>query len=131
MDNIMEHQTCYQEQGITQRLRTKLFRKFSYTLFITNLFGSNNMFLYNLCHHMVFYLWDFPTNITLPPVPVLTSVFTPSSHRVPPPRFFFSSHVPTYTSILPCTHTKKKFPYMILNVIITFESNLHPWQYHH
>ena len=105
--------TCYEDQGITQwlwdtptrRLLCSLLRKLSHTLFITNLFGSNNIFLYNLCQHMAFSLWDFPANITLPPIPILTSIVTPSSHRVPPPRFPFSSHAPTsHTLILPCTH---------------------------
>ena len=66
--------TFYEDQDITQLLwdtpirwlLCSLFRKLSQTLFITNLFGSNNIFLYNLCHHMVFSLWDVPTNITLP-----------------------------------------------------------------
>ena len=112
-ENIIEHQNMLWRSSITQwlwdtptrRLLCSLLRKLSHTLFITNLFGSNNIFLYNLCQHMAFSLWDFPANITLPPIPVLTSIVTPSSHRVPPPRFPFSSHAPTsHTLILPCTH---------------------------
>ena len=74
-------------------------------MLIKNLFGSKNTFLYNLCHRMVFFLWDFPANITLPPTPVLTFIVTPSSHSVRPSRLLFSSHVRTSrTSIPPYTH---------------------------
>ena len=54
---------------------------------------------------MVFSLRDFPANITLPTILVLNSIVKPSSHRVSPPRFLFSNHVPTSrTSILPYKH---------------------------
>ena len=54
---------------------------------------------------MVFSLRDFPANIFLPPIPVLNYIVTPSSHRVPRPRFLFPSHVaPSRTSIPPYTH---------------------------
>ena len=35
------------------------------------MFGSNNIVLHNLCHHVVFSLPDFPANITLKPIPGL------------------------------------------------------------
>ena len=54
---------------------------------------------------MVFYLWDFPANITLQLTSGLTSVVTPSSDRVPPASFLFSSDVPaSRTSISPYTY---------------------------
>ena len=113
--NIMEHQDMLWRSRYhlilwdtpTRWLLCSLFRKLRHTLFIKNLFGSNNIFLSNLCQHMVFSLWDFPTNIILPTIPVLTSIVIPSPHRVPLQRFPFSSHAPTsHTSILPCTHQK-------------------------
>ena len=39
-----------------------------------NLFSSNNISLYNPCHHVVFSLQAFPADITLQPIPGLTSV---------------------------------------------------------
>ena len=33
-----------------------------------NLFGSNNIVLQNMCHHVIFSLPDFPANITLQPI---------------------------------------------------------------
>ena len=30
-----------------------------------NLFGSNNIVLQNMCHHVIFSLPDFPANITI------------------------------------------------------------------
>ena len=74
-------------------------------MLIKNLFRFNNIFLYILCNHMVFSLRDFPANITLRTILVLNSIVKPSSHRVSPPRFLFSNHVPTSrTSILPYKH---------------------------
>ena len=36
-----------------------------------NIFGSNNIVLHNLCHHVVFSPLDVPANITLQPIPGL------------------------------------------------------------
>ena len=35
------------------------------------MFGSNNIVLHNLYHHVVFSLLDFPANVTLQPIPGL------------------------------------------------------------
>ena len=107
-------------------LLCSLFRKLSQTLFITNLFGSNNIFLYNLCHHIVFSLWDVPANITLPPIPVLTSIITPSSHGHSPKVPFFQSWT-NIAYVNPAMHEPKIFfDIQHLNALITFQSNLHP-----
>ena len=57
---------------------------------------------------MVISLWDFPANITLSPIPGLTSIVAPSRHRIPPSRlyffpqrFFFSMHAPTSRTSIP------------------------------
>ena len=126
--------TFYEDQDITQLLwdtpirwlLCSLFRKLSQTLFITNLFGSNNIFLYNLCHHIVFSLWDVPANITLPPIPVLTSIITPSSHGHSPKVPFFQSWT-NIAYVNPAMHEPKIFfDIQHLNALITFQSNLHP-----
>ena len=126
--------TFYEDQDITQLLwdtpirwlLCSLFRKLSQTLFITNLFGSNNIFLYNLCHHIVFSLWDVPANITLPPIPVLTSIVTPSSHGHSPEVPFFQSWT-NIAYVNPAMHEPKIFfDIQHLNALITFQSNLHP-----
>ena len=85
--------TYFEDQVITQRLWDTptplllcwLIRNFSYALLIKKLFGPNNIFLYTLCHQIVFSLWDF----------------------------LFLSPIPTSrTSILSYTH-KKVFPYTV------------------
>ena len=87
----------------------------SYTLLIKSLFSSNVIFLYNLSHHMVFSLWDFLVNITLPPIIGLTSIVTPFLHSVSPLRYtlFF----PDMYQHHPCqschTQTNKFCPYMV------------------
>ena len=120
-DSIMEHKAFYEGQVITKRLRDTptrsllcwLFKNFSYTLLMKKLFGSNNMFLYNLCHHMVFSLWDFPTNITLPPITLLVSVVTLAPHIGFIPQGFFFSRRANITCInLRYTH-QTFFPYTV------------------
>ena len=63
---------------------------------------------------MVFLLLDVPDSISLPPIPTLTSIITPSSHRVPPLGFIFFTfmcqHHVRHSKHAP---TKKFFPNMV------------------
>ena len=87
-----------------------IIRKFTYTLLTKNLLGPCNIFLYNLCQHMFFSLWDFPAIITLPPIPVLTSIAHPTNiGSFSLGSLFFPRHVPTFCLPIP-SYTHKFYP---------------------
>ena len=92
-----------------------------------SLLWSNNIFLNDLYHYMVFSISEFPANIytfITHGLAQASNIHTPSSHMVSPPRFYFFNLEPIlYTSIIPI-HELYFFPYMVLNTNITFETNL-------
>ena len=96
-------------------------------LFTGSLLWSNNIFLNDPYHYMVFSISEFPANIDTfitNGLAQASNIYTPSSHMVSPNRFYFFSLEPILcTSIIPL-HEPYFFPYMVLNTNITFETNL-------
>ena len=101
--------------------------RISVYLFNGSLLWSNNIFLNDLYHYMVFSISEFPANIytfITHGLAQASNIHTPSSHMVSPPRFYFFNLEPILcTSIIPI-HEPYFFPYMVLNTNITFETNL-------
>ena len=100
--------------------------RISVYLFNGSLFWSNNIFLNDLCHYMLFSINKFAANIYT----FITHGLAQASHIYTlltyglPPRFYFFNLVPILcTSIIPIPEPYF-FPYTVLNTNITFETNL-------
>ena len=103
------------------------FLRISVYLFNGSLFWSNNIFLNDLYHYMLFSISEFPANIytfITHGLVQASNIHTPLWHMVSPPRFYFFNLEPILcTSVIP-VHKPYFFPYMVLNTIITFKTNL-------
>ena len=99
--------------------------RISVYLFNGSLFWSNNLFLNDLCHYMVFSISELPTNIynfITHRLARASNTHTPSSYMVSPPRFYFFNLVPILcTSIIP---RHQLYFFHIWYWILTFETNL-------
>ena len=89
------------------------------------MFWSNNIFLNDLCHRIVFSISEFPTN-----TPSLSTDWHRPLISTHPPhiwslsRFYFFNIVPILCTLIIPTHGPYYFPYMVLNTNITLNKNL-------
>ena len=95
-------------------------------LFNGRLLWSNNIFLNNLCHYMVFSISEFPANIYTFIIHASTGLWYPHTllaYGLSPRFYFFNLILILCTSIIPI-HKPYFFPYMALSTNITLETNL-------
>ena len=102
--------------------------RISVNLFNGGLFWSNNIFINNLCHCMVFSIGEFPANsytLITYGLAQASNFHILTSWSLPPGSNFFN-HVPRPCTSLIAIHESYFFPYMVLNTNITFETNFYP-----
>ena len=93
-----------------------------------SLFYSKYIFLHHTHYSMFFSLDELPVDIYLS---MSHTIFIPSSHLVPPPRFhFFQSHTTITYVTTHHTHTLYFFHIWYSNAVTTFQTNPCQRQYH-
>ena len=117
-----------------------IIKELQFTLLIKPFLGPRIHF-FIICATIWYFLSETSQSILLHPpspqpthtrtnTPVLTSVMTPSSHRVSPPKFFPVTDQHQAGQSRHYTPTGF-FHIWYSNAIIKFESSLHPQQFHH
>ena len=64
-----------------------------------------------------------------PTLALASNIYTCLTYGMPPPRFYFPNHIPKPRTLILDIHAL--FPHIwYSNTIITFKTDLYPWQYH-